>query len=437
MIARVPTIDLAIERFKLHCGATLLVSRRAGAPVFALHAHVRGGHSLDPKGREGTAFLVGSLLDQGTRTKSEEEIAELLEPAAGHLAGDSSGISGQIAARDWRLLVELASELVTEPAYPEAQVRRQKERLLERLLVERDDPRVRGEQLFRRLVYGEHWLGRNSYGNLESIRRVRRADLVEFHRANWVAGRAIIAVCGDVEPREVFELFDKRLKHWRSGQALVAAPPSFPDRSVRVDAFRAERAQVHVYLGHLGVTRAHPDFVPLVVMDHVLGTGPGFTNRISMKLRDQLGLAYSVHASIHSSAGVLPGTFCAYIGTSAQNVRTAIAGFLEEMNRIREERVGEGELSTAKSYLLGSFALGFQRAARRASFMVSVERHHLPPDVLELLPRWYAAVTPEDVQRVAQAHLHPRACCVAASGPIDRRELQSIARSSGLEIARA
>jgi zinc protease len=423
MNAVFPSIELAIRRYELSCGATLLVSPRAGAPVFALHSHVRGGHSLDPRGKEGLAYLAGALADQGTERHDEEELAELLEPSAGSLSGDASGISGQIAVRDWRLLCELACELVTVPTYPEAQFRRQRERLLERLLVERDEPRSRGELLFRRLVYGEHWLGRNAYGTLESVRRIRKSDVLAFHRAHWVGERTLFAVCGDVDPDDVHALFERRLKRWRRGTPFVPTESRFPGLGVRTGVFRADRQQVHVYLGHLGVARGDPDYVALTVMDHVLGTGPGFTNRISMKLRDELGLAYSVHAAIHASAGILPGTFCAYIGTSPKHVGTAIEGFLGEMRRVRDEPVSAEELATAKSYLIGSFALGFQRASRRAGFLISMERHKLPLDILERLPREYAAVTVDDVQRVARKHLHPEACVVAATGPIDEQAL--------------
>lgn len=431
MNVTVPTIELAIRRYELACGATLLVSPRPGAPVFALHSHVRGGHSLDPRGREGVAYLAGALADQGTKRHGEAELAELLEPAGGSLSGDASGISGQIAGRDWRLLCGLACELLVEPTYPDKQFRRQKERLLERLLVERDDPRAQGELLFRKLVYGEHWLGRNPYGTLESVRRVTRRDVLDFQRAHWVGERTILAVCGDVEPEEVREFFERRLARWKRGTPFEPTEARFPERAVRTGVFRADRQQVHVYLGHLGVARSDPDYVALTVMDHVLGTGPGFTNRISMRLRDELGLAYSVHAAIHASAGILPGTFCAYIGTSPKHLTTAIEGFLAEMRRIREQPVGEEELATAKSYLIGSFALGFQRASRRAGYLISMERHKLPADILERLPREYAAVTADDVLRVARKHLHPDACVVAATGPLEARTLRRAVTRDG------
>ena len=425
----VPKLELPMERFELACGAILLVSRREGAPVTAVHAHIRGGPAQDPAGYEGTAFLAGSLVDQGTRDLGEEEIAEVLEPSGGELAGDASGIHGSIAGDEWRLLLRVMTSMLTRPTHPADKVALHRQRLLDRLLVERDDPRAQGGLVFRRLVYGKHWLGRAAYGTLESVKRIDATRLRAHHAKHWVGRRAVIAVCGDLDPKAVRRELDRLLARWNPGTPLATEPPRFPELGVRVDAFPAERNQVHIYLGHLGIARNHPDYAALVVMDHVLGTGPGFTNRIARILRDEKGLAYSVSANIHGSAGLLPGMFTAYIGTSPENVATAVKGFLHEMRRIQAERVGDGELDIAKNYLIGSFPLGFERAARRASYMVSHELHSFPSDNLDRLLRAFGAVTAEDVQRVAREHLHPATSCLAAAGPVKRPELEKLLRS--------
>ncbi len=426
----VPRLELPIERFELGCGAVLLVSRRAGAPITAVHLHIRGGPALDARGLEGTALLAGSLLDQGTRQFDEERIAALLEPAGGEVGGDAAGVHGTIVASDWKLLVEILCSMVERPTYPSDKVARHKQRLLDRLLIERDDPRSRGGLSFRKLVYGDHWLGRPVYGSIESVERIRVAHLREHHAKNWVARRAIIAVCGDVDPASVRREFERRLKHWNPGTPLVTTPPTLPPLAVRVDAFPAERQQVHVYLGHLGITRDHPDYSALVVMDHVLGTGPGFSNRIARILRDEKGLCYSVNANIHASAGLLPGMFTAYIGTSPEHVETALTGFLHEIRRMRDERVSAAELEVAKSYVVGSFPLGFERASRRAGYMVSHELHRFPADALDRLLRSFQEVTAEDVQRVARTHLHPQASCLSAAGPVKKSQLEKLLRDA-------
>ncbi|HVS19572.1 MAG TPA: pitrilysin family protein [Planctomycetota bacterium] len=435
--AAAPSIALPILRHELACGARLLVSPRAAAPVAALQMHMRGGVSLDPAHKHGTAWLTGGMVDEGTERHSDEQIAELLETAGGALHGDANGIGGSIAATHWERLVDLACESITSPTFPAERVRRQKQRLLDRLLVERDEPRVQGERLFRRLVYGDHWLGRAPTGSIESVARITRADLVRFHRTNWMPQHALFALCADVEPEAARRRFERGLKGWEPGRSTPPPKPVFPARGLRTAVFPSARAQVHLYVGHLGVRRSDPDYSALVVMDHVLGTGPGFTNRISRRLRDELGLAYTVHAAIHHSAGVHPGTFTAYIGTSPQHVTTALEGFLAEIRRIQNEPVGEEELAVAKDYVVGSFALGFQRSARRAGYLISQERHGLPDDHLERYPRALAAVTAADVQRVARAHLFPDAVCVSAAGPVAPADLERALRRAVRRRVRA
>jgi zinc protease len=418
------------HRTTLANGLQLVVSPRAGAPVFAAQLHVRGGHSLDPRGREGLAYLAGALVDQGTAKRDEEAIADALEPAGGSLHGDSTGLSGAIAAADWRVLCDLLAECARTPTYPAARVRLQKGRLLDRLRVDREDPRTRAVWLFRELVYGAQWLGRPDHGTEESVARIRRNDLVRFHASSWAAGRALLAVCGDVDPAAVRRHVQRRLGAWQAGKPPGPRPWREPARGARVAVFPADRQQVHVYLGHLGIRRTDPDYPALVVLDHVLGSGPGFTSRVTRTLRDELGLAYSVHASITSSAGVLPGTFSAYIGTSPRHVGTALKGFLTEIRRIRDELVPHDELELAKSYLLGAFALGFERASRRAQYTVFAERNGLGDGHLEELCAAFAAVSADDVRRVARAHLRPDEVCVAAAGPTTAKELERLVRGA-------
>jgi len=436
--ARTPAVPhVPVERFSLGCGALLLVSPRPGASVCAVQAHLRGGNSLDPRRKEGLAHLAGRLVDQGTREHSEEELAELLEHAGGSLGGGSTGISGQVANERWQLLLESLCECLIGPTYPKDKVERQKQRLIDRLEVERDDPRVQGAQLFRTLVYGKHWLGRNEQGEPASVRAITRADLVRFHGKQWCGKRMVLAFCGDVPAAEVRRFLDKRLARFPVGAELPPPDLEFPPMAPRSAVFAAERAQVHVFLGHLGIRRVHPDYAALTVMDHVLGTGPGFTNRISKRLRDELGLAYSVSAAIHSSAGVLPGTFTAYIGTSPKHLATAIEGFRREIGRIQRELVPAEELELSKSYLTGSFVLGFERAARRVQTLVAAQRNNLPDDHLRQLLEAFAAVTAEDVRRVARAHLFPERSCLAVAGPVKESVVRGLAgarrrRSSSL-----
>jgi zinc protease len=176
------------------------------------------------------------------------------------------------------------------------------------------------------------------------------------------------------------------------------------------------REQVHVYLGHLGIRRTDPDFYVLSVMDHILGTGPGFTSRVSRKLRDEMGLCYAVSAGITPSAGEELGTFTAYIGTSPEHRQRAVDGFLDEIRRIRSEPPSEQELQDVKDYLTGSFVFALERNSNLAAYAIRAKRFELGFDFLERYPSVVRAITPEQVCEAAMRHLHPDRLAVVSAG---------------------
>src|SRR5438876_3106033 len=127
-------------------------------------------------------------------------------------------------------------------------------------------------------------------------------------------------------------------------------------------------------------------------MDYVLGTGPGFTDRLSARLRDREGLAYTVTANISGSAGEEPGVFTCYIGTEPKNFAKVKGMFLEELKRIREEKPTDEEVENAKKYLLGSMPFQVATLDHIGSQLLMVERYHLGLNYLEDYQKAIAAV---------------------------------------------
>jgi zinc protease len=418
-----PIPKLPVYRWELDNGLRLSVSPRRGAPVTAAILNVRGSLADEPRGKEGLAFLLGATTDQGTQQHTDEELAELLEPAGGAISGDAFGLSGAIAGSDWRLLVRLLAELACRPIFPADKVERQRARLIERLRVEAEDPAARAARLFRALVYGEHFLGRPHTGTPESLARIRVDDLAAHHARYWCGKRSSLVICGDVDPRAVLKLVQREFGRLDPGRAEELRDGPYPALEPRLAAHRVAREQTHLYFGHLGVRYTHPDYARLVVLDHVLGTGNGFTNRIARRLRDEQGLAYAVHASIHASASRYPGAFTAYIGTSPDHVEAALRGFLDEVRRIRDRKVSRDELELAQDYLVGSYALSFESSSERAQYLTSADVFGLPDDHLQRLVVSFRATTADDVLAAARTHLHPEQACVAAAGPIDAATL--------------
>jgi zinc protease len=180
-----------------------------------------------------------------------------------------------------------------------------------------------------------------------------------------------------------------------------------------------QAAQMHFYMGHVGVRRDNPDYYKLLVMDYVLGTGPGFTDRLSSRLRDREGLAYTVSATITSAADREPSLFTCSIGADAENFGRVKKEFLEEIERLRDNVPRRSEVEDAKSYLLGNLLLRFATTGGIAAQLLLIERNHLGFDYLEDYRKAVAAVTPEDVQAVARKYLDPAHMVLVAAGPLD------------------
>jgi zinc protease len=174
------------------------------------------------------------------------------------------------------------------------------------------------------------------------------------------------------------------------------------------------------YMGHVGIRRNDPDYFKLLVMDYILGTGPGFTDRLSARLRDREGLAYTVNANITSTADIEPGVFTCYIGTDAVNFERVKKEFLEELERIRTTNPTEDELSDAKNYLLGSLAFRFTTNAAIASQLLMTERLGVGLDYLDKFRKEVSAVTGDDIKAVAFKHIQTDKLLLLAVGAIDQ-----------------
>jgi zinc protease len=176
--------------------------------------------------------------------------------------------------------------------------------------------------------------------------------------------------------------------------------------------------QVNIYLGHLGITRKNPDFYALQLLDTILGGGAGFTARIPQRLRDELGLAYTTFASITMTAGLDPGRFISFIGTSPENMKLATEGLLNEIRRVIDEPVTEQELQDAKDYLTGSFVFAFESSPQIARFLVHAQVYGLGFDYAEKYPDYITSLTVEDLSRAAKKYLDSQNYSLVVVGPV-------------------
>jgi zinc protease len=401
-------------------GLTLLLRENHRLPIVVAQAQVNHVDLLEPAEKAGVASLTGSMLDEGTARHTGGQIAELIEDVGGNLDMSSSGGEIKVLTPDRQRGLELLFECLTRPNFPSKEFTTQRNRQLSSIDDQRQQPNVRARQAYQKLVYGSHPYGRPSLGTRQTVAKLTAADCRAFHDKLFMPNNTAVAIVGDFDSEKVIQEVKRLTRDWKKKPLpeVKVPEPAQPRKFTQKIITLPEAAQLQVYLGHVGIRRTNPDYYKLLVMDNVLGTGSGLTDRLSAELRDRRGLAYTVSATITGSAGEEPGLFTCYIGTRPGNFELVKKLLLKEVERLRKEKPTRQEVEDAQKYLVGNLPFRVTTNEAVAGQLLSIHQYHLGFDYLEAYRKAVLAVTPEEVRQMAAQYLRPQRMVLVAAGAI-------------------
>lgn len=392
-------------------------------PLVNISTLVRTGAYLDPAGKEGLASLVGSQMRAGGTAKMT---AEQFDEAADFLAAQiSSGVGSTQGGANLNLLAKdvdkglgLYVEMLRTPAFQEDRLKLAKSQILQALERRNDNTSAIEGREWNRLLYGaEHFTSKET--TKASVEAITRQDLVDFHQKYFQPAGFIIAASGDFKTDELLAKLEAAFKGWPSNKMAVPDVPK-PTQTPVAGIYTVNKPDVNqgrVSIGHIGAMRDSPDSYALEIMNDILGGG-GFTSRIMSRVRSDEGLAYSAGSS-YGMGIYFPGTFRATFQSKSATTAQAIQIVLEEINRIRTVKVSAEELETSKNQAVETFPLIFSTAAQIAGTFAQDEYTKRPADYWDTYRQRIAAVTSDDVQRVAQKYLDPSKLVILVVGNID------------------
>jgi len=418
-----PRLD--VERIQLSNGLVLLAAENHSVPAVSINAIVLAGSRFEEDEKAGLASLTGELIAEGTLTRTSQQIAETVESVGGRIGTfgqyETGGASLSLLSKDIRLGLDVASDVMMNAIFPEAKVIQQVERRIAQIRSRLDVPRTQASDEFNEIVFKGTSRHRPSAGYENTVRKITRDDIVDFYRNYYVPNNSLLSLVGDFRMEEVIKLVEETFGKWQPapGFRLPEVPSPLRQKEAIERFVFAPKEQVNIFIGHPGIERRNEDYYRLLVMDTILGSSPGFTSRIPRVLRDEQGLAYTTFSNVTSSAGIDPGRFIAYIGTSPENLDRALAGLRHEIRRIVEEPVTEDEVESAKAYLTGNFVFDFQTSAQIAAFLIEAEVYGLGFDYLEKYPKLIRAVSAENISEVARKYIDPHCLTTVVVGPVD------------------
>jgi zinc protease len=410
------------KRVVLPNGLTLVMLENRRLPILVADVFIADVRLREPAEKSGVATLVGDLLEEGNAKNTGQQIADTIEATGGSLSFGYSGGSLKVLTPDTDVGLGLLFECLQTPTFTADALELKREQQLSSIADTETQPQNRARMTFQKSIYGDHPYGRSIFGKKEIVEKLTAEDCRKFHAAAFAPNFTTVVIVGDFDSKEMTKKIEALAANWKPSKDVgfdIASPDpkGKPGEKIISDA---TAAQTHLYLGHLGITRDNPDYFTLLVLDNVLGTGPGFTDRLSANLRDRQGLAYTVNAQICSTASDQPGTFIGYIGTHRDKYADAKDGFLKEIRKIREEAPTEQEVEDAKKYLLGSLPFRITTNEGVAAELLVAERYKLGFDYLEKYREKVQGITPADVLAAAKKYLDPKKLTLIAVGPIDK-----------------
>jgi len=407
------------QETQLSNGAYLMVleDHRVPSVQFEIIMIGAGGY-YDPPGMPGLADTTASLMDEGTATKSSEQIAQALDTMAASVsvsANEGSQIAtvtGSALTDQFDAVLALASDILLNPSFPEKELALYKSRTRAGLEEQRSDPDFLRQERYSKAVYGDH--PASSVGvTRESLEKMARDTLVGFHKSNYVPDHAIIGVSGDITLAEARTKFEAALKGWtKSGKPLpgVADPPDHGPMKISL-VNRAGSVQTAFMLGELAINRSDPDYDAMVVLNQILG---GSNGRLYRELRERKGYTYGVYSFARSLR--YRGDWRAQMDVRTDVTEPSLRDMLAEINKIRDEPVPTEEFKDAQRSLTASFALSLENPAGLLNLYIVRQLYKFPVDYWDTYPDRIAAVTPAQVQAVARKYLDPKRLQIVAVG---------------------
>lgn len=391
-------------------GLRLVVAPIHNYPVVTVLAVVEAGATRDPLGCEGLAQLATRALAEGTATMDALQLAERLESLGTTLdtGADWDSAIVQLTALASRVgdAFAVLSEVLRTPSFPESELERLRAERVADLAQLRSEPRGLADVYFSRLLYNEESrFARLAGGDEVSIQKLDRAEVVRFHEQYYRPNATALMVVGDITVDAALQLATDNFGDW-AGEAPPVKEPldrsRYTNPRVHVVA-KTDAPQSELRVGHVAVPREHPDYFPLVVMNAILGGL--FSSRLNLNLREVHAYTYGAHSAFDWRRAASPFEVSTAVETAV--TANALREALSEISRMRDTPVTAAELSLATSYLDGVFPIRFETTAAVAGGLANVEIFRLASNYFDTYREQVRAVTADDVQRVARAHLDP------------------------------
>lgn len=419
LVAAAPLVAHAtdIQRITSPAGIEVWLIEDHSVPVISLAFGFQGGTATDPKGKEGLAELASGLFDEGAgdidSRAFQQRIADLGLDYGFNASADSFTGGLRTLTQNKDEAADLLALALTKPRFDKEPVERMRRQFLIAIEGEQRDPDSAANRLLEKKLLGDHPYARSNYGTRETMSALTVDDLRGFVKDRLTRDHLYVAAAGDITPADLGKLVDRAFAGLPAKGAAVDVPEATVAPKGSLSVIKRDIPQATVLFSQPGIKRSDKDFFAAYLMNYVLGGG-GFSSRLMTELREKRGLTYGIDTDLVTLDHV--GFFSGRFETPNAKVKETIALLRQEWQRMADTGPDAAELEAARTYLLGSYPRNLTTTSKAADTLLSIQMDHLGIDYMDKRQVEIAAVTLDDVQRVAKRLLNADALTVVVAG---------------------
>jgi predicted Zn-dependent peptidase len=419
------TTERNLRRTVLPNGLIVLTERMDHLRSVAMGVWIKSGSRCEPAETNGISHFVEHMLFKGTRSRTAQHIAREMDSIGGNLDAftgkETICFNVKSLSDHVPIALDVLADLVLNPVFAPSDIERERGVILEEIKIDEDNPDVLVQELFTQSFWKDHPLGWPILGTTETVARLDKQQLVDYHGDRFHGGNMVFSAAGNLDHDQFVEAVTGKFSALAGGQTLSEMPA--PEPSARI-VMRNKKSleQVQICLGVPAPPITDENRYGALILNTVLGGG--MSSRLFQTIREERGMAYSIYSDLSPYRDT--GTLCVYAGTSASKALEVVDLILAEFRNLKETPLTQEELTRAKDQLKGNLLLGLESSNARMANLARQEMyfHHFFT-VDELIARVDEVDAPQ-VQAMARRLFDPEHIAVTLLG-----------RLSGVKLTRA
>lgn len=410
---------LPVQQWQTPSGARVSFVETHDLPMLDVAVDFPAGTSRDTREKSGLAALTLRMLRLGAEGLDEDQIAERLADVGADIRGRFDmdragyGLRTLSSTRERDEAVAVLLRILQRPTFPQPIFEREKERVLAALKESDTKPETIADREFKRRLYADHPYSLRGSGEIDTVARLTRDDLVDFYRRHFSVKEAVVSIIGDLSREQARAIAEQLTSGLKTAAPLPALPPVPRLAREQMSRIAHPATQAHILIGQPGIKRLDPDYFPLWVGNYVLGGG-GFSSRLNEEIRQKRGFAYSAYSYFNPLAQ--QGPLQIGLQTRKDQAEEALKVARDTLAKFVADGPTQQEFEAAKQNIVGGFPLRIDSNRKILEYLSLIGFYRLPASYMEDFPARVDAVTLAEVKDAWRRRIDPARMVIVVVG---------------------